>query len=611
MCMFQKKYSLRKCKKVLFHAIKWYNKKKKKLSENVKGEIESKIKSLEHSISEKDLPKARTLTLEVELLFDKYLKKSPLEKFVDFFVTLAIALIIATFVRQMWFENYTIPSGSMRPTLKEKDFLIVSKTDFSINKPTRTGHFYFDSNLLKRGDVVILTTANMDVPNSDHMYFYIFPGKKQFIKRLIAKPGDTIYFYGGKLYGLDKEGKEIKEYENEKWFTDIEHIPFIRFDGKQSYVSYGSSNDLIISQMNTPVAKLSFSNGNSKLLTNKEPPFAKDFDAQNYYDIWGFKNYAMARIITNKQAQDWGLLKYSYTQNAPYYLELQHHPYIKKMEFEKDFYGRFKPSLASVISLLPLDEAHMKNIFKNIYTSRFVVKNGSAYRIGIDTSEKKYAPFLPKLDLPNGCYEFQNGVAYSVNFLGITSKLPPTHPIYNNSLERIAFFYNLGIEMNNLFLPTDKSQNIRPSRYCYFRDGGLYLLGSDIFQKDDPVLKAFVEFEKKQLLPFIDSKSPIVNGQIDKKTIYRYGLRIPDNHYLTLGDNHAVSSDSRDWGFVPQDNLRGSASFIYWPPGDRFGKIFQPSYPWIVLPKMVVFSLAFITILGFYIYYRRNRSLIS
>ena len=35
-------------------------------------------------------------------------------------VAIAIALVVATLVRQTWFELYEIPTGSMRPTLKKK-----------------------------------------------------------------------------------------------------------------------------------------------------------------------------------------------------------------------------------------------------------------------------------------------------------------------------------------------------------------------------------------------------------------------------------------------------------------------------------------------------------
>ncbi len=42
---------------------------------------------------------------------------------------------------------------------------------------------------------------------------------------------------------------------------------------------------------------------------------------------------------------------------------------------------------------------------------------------------------------------------------------------------------------------------------------------------------------------------------------------VPPNDYFVLGDNRAVSSDSRIWGFVPRANIIGRAAFVYWPLG--------------------------------------------
>jgi len=99
----------------------------------------------------------------------------------------------------------------------------------------------------------------MDIPDVNTMYFFIFPGKKQYVKRLIAKPNDTIYFYGGKIYGVDTNGKKITEYET-SLFEEIEHIPFIRFDGKiitDTTPQNGIFYPAYIYQMNEPVAMLS------------------------------------------------------------------------------------------------------------------------------------------------------------------------------------------------------------------------------------------------------------------------------------------------------------------------------------------------------------------
>jgi signal peptidase I len=40
---------------------------------------------------------------------------------------------------------------------------------------------------------------------------------------------------------------------------------------------------------------------------------------------------------------------------------------------------------------------------------------------------------------------------------------------------------------------------------------------------------------------------------------------VQPGHYLALGDNSAQSSDSRDWGVVPERLMVGKAVFVFWP----------------------------------------------
>lgn len=608
--------TLRKSKKLLRQIHKLYRRKEHTLDLASKEKLQSHLTSLQMAINQKDPEIASRIAHLLNEAAQRHMPKTIWDKLRDFTGAVLFALAIAIVIRQMWFEFYTIPTGSMRPTLKEEDYLVVTKSDYGVNVPLSTSHFLFDPSLMQRGSIVVFTSENMDIADSDTTYFYLFPGKKQMVKRLIAKPGDAVYFYGGKIYGVSAQGKDLDMMRNAEWFEPLEHIPFIRFDGKVETPKApvgGLYPQAVFYQMNEPVAKL---NVNSIGAVSGEMIPLKNRPAMKHYsDLWGMKNYAMARLLTAEQVEQLHPGSLPDLGAGALYLELTHHPALQKGQISRDDMGRFRPELAVSTSLLPLQQQHLDAIVGHMTTCRFGVKNGVAYRIG--WNPKELSAYLPRMPhVPDGNYEILDGKAYKVLWGGVTKELPKDHPLYSSKPEHIQLLYNLGIEFLTQYNPSPKTERLHPSRYAYFRNNDLYLLGAPIVKKEDPELVLFLkrEYQKQSMsttitpyLPFEDSGPPVgKDGKIDADFIRKYGLAVPEKMYLVLGDNHAMSADSRQFGFVPEDNLKGGVSFLFWPSGSRWGRLPQPHHPLATLPHFIVWGSALATIAACSLYYRRK-----
>ncbi len=614
-----KAYRLKKSLHIFCHVLKLYRKKKKYLPKIAKGEIAKALNLLQEEILEKDRENADRQAKETERLFTLHLKKSPFEKVRDFIIGLAFALLVAVAIRTVWFELYEIPTGSMRPTLEEKDRLVVSKTTFGINIPLKRGHFYFNPDFVLRNGTVIFTGAGMDISDVNTIYFYLFPGKKQFVKRLIGKPGDILYFYGGQIYGIDKDGNDISKELNPEFLSKIDHVPYIYLNGKMEIPAKptgGIYAPITIKQMNIPVAKLSLSQTN-KPIGEILSPFKQDDD---YYDLWGFKDYGMARLLTKEQVKEYTNLPATQVKESPLYMEIIHHPSTKYPKINRDHLGRLILGVGTTSSVIPLTEIHLKTLMDNLYTARFIVKEGRASRYGAPVKAGKSCTICPELKgVPDGTYEFYYGKGYQVLFDGVLKELPKDHPLYIFSPERAQLLYNLGIEFNNFYAPRTKDQYIFPSRYVYYRSGALYAMGAPLMTKDDPTLVNFIkeEYLRQENAPsyrpyiaFDDPGPPLLkNGAIDKAFIKQYGIPIPVRQYMALGDNYAMSGDTRDFGFVPEDNIRGAPVYIFWPVGNRLGPLNQASYPFFNSPRFAVWCLAFIGFGTYYLVHRKKYKL--
>ncbi|MCI5567798.1 MAG: signal peptidase I [Veillonellaceae bacterium] len=109
----------------------------------------------------------------------------------DWIVSIVIAVALALFIRQFIVELYVVDGPSMRPTLLSEERLVVNKFVYRVRNP-------------ERGEIIV--------------FKYPRDTSRDFIKRVIAVPGDTIKIEDGRVY-VNRELKD-EPYILEKTLSD-------------------------------------------------------------------------------------------------------------------------------------------------------------------------------------------------------------------------------------------------------------------------------------------------------------------------------------------------------------------------------------------------------
>ena len=115
---------------------------------------------------------------------------------------LLIAFILAMLIRTFVVQAFKIPSGSMEDTLLIGDHLLVSKFSYGIHIPNEIPFFgtqlfpdyIFFQEVPERGDIIV--------------FKYPLDPQKDFIKRVIGLPGDTLEVIRQRVY---INGQQIQE----------------------------------------------------------------------------------------------------------------------------------------------------------------------------------------------------------------------------------------------------------------------------------------------------------------------------------------------------------------------------------------------------------------
>lgn len=135
------------------------------------------------------------------ILFDEDTAEGKNNMYLEVLYTVAFVLVCVIVIRYFIGELRWIPSGSMRPTIVEKDRVFVEKLDY----PKRE---------IKRGDILVFYPPDVVLSNSPFAILSrlsgIFCKDMAYIKRVIGLPGDKYEIK------LDSASHEYRVYINDK-----------------------------------------------------------------------------------------------------------------------------------------------------------------------------------------------------------------------------------------------------------------------------------------------------------------------------------------------------------------------------------------------------------
>jgi len=110
------------------------------------------------------------------------------------------AVLLASLLMYFVVQAFKIPSGSMRMTLVEGDHLFVNKFIYGIHVPLTDGKRILSIKKVQRQDIIIFLCPKIALSQDEQRRGV----EKDFIKRAIGLPGDTVEIRGKKVYVNNK-----------------------------------------------------------------------------------------------------------------------------------------------------------------------------------------------------------------------------------------------------------------------------------------------------------------------------------------------------------------------------------------------------------------------
>ena len=274
----------------------------------------------------------------------------------------------------------------------------------------------------------------------------------------------------------------------------------------------------------------------------KEKDLAKKFDAHR-------------EKFVNKISKKYNMTsekKIKYLKKTLYYIETIGTALILVVVIQRFYIGNFKIPTGSMIPTIEVGD----RVFADMVSYKFTSPKRNSIIVFKEPIQDKVLYTKRAMGLPGERIKIENDTLY-----------------INGEKTDFRRYSNLGIGDNEWRIPQkgDKLQIIPAGNYNEsYKSASIDIAKVQKELKNNsvsiyefmPNLKFVVNGEETApILDFIHDKN-ILDKLLVGETIE---VILEDNYYLALGDNTDNSFDSRYWGFVKENRIRGRALVRFWP----------------------------------------------
>jgi len=203
-------------------------KKSNQVTPEGKREIEERIAELQRAISRRAKKQVQKASVALGKAVARHIPRTRWEGVGEWVYSLGTAVLIALVIRHFVVEPFKIPSGSMTPTLEVGDKILVNKYTYGVRLPF-SGLRLIEISKPSRWDVIVFSTRG--IRNASQ-----YP--KNFVKRVVGLPGETLEIRDGDIYkyvpdgqgGRKAEPVERREYVPDIYYRNIREDQEVRLD---------------------------------------------------------------------------------------------------------------------------------------------------------------------------------------------------------------------------------------------------------------------------------------------------------------------------------------------------------------------------------------------